>query len=105
MVGALPTVVGELLLSEGQHMVVNLEYVIPATPVNTSSPLTLSEVIDYTATVTDWCNAIDVLLEYPCLDKAYASSSIFMVEAKALNLSDHVPQAIGEMYTCGRFLQ
>jgi hypothetical protein len=33
-------------------------------------------------------------------------SGFFVVEAKLLvNISDHVPQAVSEIYTCGRFLQ
>lgn len=33
------------------------------------------------------------------------SSSFFVIEAKLFNPSDHVPQAVCEMYACGKFLQ
>ncbi|KAH9989738.1 hypothetical protein BJV77DRAFT_1069301 [Russula vinacea] len=65
-----------------------------------------SRFVDYTAVVTSQCLAsffqksthLDVLT-------THVPSSFFVIEAKLVNPSDDIPQAVYKMYTCGRLLQ
>jgi len=87
-------------------MVVNMEHAVPATTVSPSSLSTLSGFIDYSAVVTSQRTAA-ILLTTPQLHalKTLKPYSFFIVEAKLFNPSDHVPQAVSEMYASGKFLQ
>jgi hypothetical protein len=89
-------------------MVLNMEHDIPVTTTSTSpsSVSTLSGTIDYTALVASQDDA-NMFMRFPIFKilKSHIPSSFFVTEAKVLDLSAHVPQAIAEMYACGKHLQ
>ena len=110
------------MLAADKRMVVNMEHAVPATTVSPSSLSTLSGFIVYSAVVTSQCTPgnsastiaialllfpLAILLTIPQLHalKTLQPYSFFIVEAKLFNPSDHVPQAVSEMYASGKFLQ
>ncbi|KAI0248035.1 hypothetical protein BJV78DRAFT_849657 [Lactifluus subvellereus] len=93
------------MLPPNQRMVLNMEHVVPATTISPSSLSTLSGFVDYTAIVASQ-RAADFFLAYPHIHvlKMYMPSIFFVIEAKLLNPWEHVPQAVCEMYACGKLL-
>ncbi|KAF8332431.1 hypothetical protein F5887DRAFT_996797 [Amanita rubescens] len=94
------------MLSPNKRMVLNMEHVVPATTISPSSLSTLSGFVDYTAIVASQRVAA-ILLRSPQLHvlRSYMPSGFFVIEAKLSDPSDHVPQAVCEMYACGKLLQ
>jgi hypothetical protein len=105
-------------------MILNMEHTVPATTVNEESLATLSGSIDYTAIVTDERTAgkyasnqvsqtpsslilLGFYLKTPQFHflRTRVPSGFFIIEAKFLTSSESVPQAVGEMYACGRVLK
>ncbi|KAF8067907.1 hypothetical protein FPV67DRAFT_1416207 [Lyophyllum atratum] len=97
------------MLPEDKRMVLNMS------SHHSSNLATISSRVDYTAFVGSK-NVAEVFLERPHLHilKTYMKkdvpSGFFVVEAKVgvkllVDISDHVPQAVSELYACGRFLR
>ncbi|PPQ98006.1 hypothetical protein CVT26_003068 [Gymnopilus dilepis] len=94
------------MLGEDKHLIVNMEHVVPATTISSSSLSTLSRFIDYSAVATDRRTAEILLRNSGLLAlKALRPYSFFVVEAKPFNLPEHVPQAVSEMYASGKLLE
>ncbi|KAI9509432.1 hypothetical protein F5148DRAFT_1187990 [Russula earlei] len=94
------------MLSPTKRMVLNMEHVVPATTISPSSLSTLSGFVDYTAIVGSQRIAA-ILLRSPQLHilRSHMPSGFFVIEAKLSDPSDYVPQAVCEMYACGKLLQ
>ncbi|KAF8075258.1 hypothetical protein FPV67DRAFT_1476688 [Lyophyllum atratum] len=102
------------MLPKDKRMVLNMEHHVPSTKVDLSSETSrsLSGYIDYTAVVAEANASSAGLLDSPYLSvlKRYmqtrsTSTGFFVLEAKFTNIAQHVPQAICEMYACGKYLQ
>ncbi|KAF8237674.1 hypothetical protein L208DRAFT_1421509 [Tricholoma matsutake] len=94
------------MLPPNQRMVLSMEHAVPATTISPSSLSTLSGFVDYTAVVASQRAAANFLTSpHLYVLKSQMPSSFFVVEAKLFNPSDHVPQAVCEMYACGKLLQ
>ena len=98
------------MLPPNQRMVLNVEHAVPATTISPSNLSTLSGFVDYTAVAASQRAAgksTSTHLNHPhrpppanfltspqlYVLKSQMPSSFFVVEAKLLNPSDHVPQA------------
>ncbi|KIJ51002.1 hypothetical protein M422DRAFT_204014 [Sphaerobolus stellatus SS14] len=98
------------MLPEAKRMVLNMEHAVPATTISPSSLRTLSGFVDYTAVVASERTA-DFFLTTPHLHilrtptQHSMPSGFFVTEAKLHNPSEHIPQAVSEMYACGKLLQ
>ncbi|KAH7910224.1 hypothetical protein BJ138DRAFT_1009256 [Hygrophoropsis aurantiaca] len=94
------------MLPPNKRMVLNMEHVVQATTASPSSLSSLSGFVDYTAVVASQCDAA-IFMKTPQLHvlKRYMPSGFFVVEAQVFNISDHVPQAVCEMYACGTLLE
>ena len=104
-------------------MVLNMEHLVSPTAISPSSLLTLSGIVDYTAIIVRQEVAGKSALTYlnlpislfppagllgsPSLHHliAYMPSGFLIIEAKLSDPSSYVPQAVCEIYACGRFLQ
>ncbi|KAI9441536.1 hypothetical protein H4582DRAFT_1849158 [Lactarius indigo] len=101
------------MLPQDQHLVLNMEQAIPATPVGPSSSLALSGVADYTAILADRRAVFLKSSLFPEFSaaaiKIRLASSFFVIEAKAsslpVRLEAHTYQAVGEIFACGKLLQ
>ena len=108
------------MLPLDKHMVLNLEHNVPSTTITPSSLTTLSGFIDYTTVVSSQHTAgksahsyqLSSLLFCPGvynsslkLHKDFLASGFFITEAKLFNPTTYVPQAVVEMYACGKVLQ
>ncbi|KAH8981792.1 hypothetical protein EDB86DRAFT_3130584 [Lactarius hatsudake] len=94
------------MLPLDQHVILNMEQIVPTM---TTRPLTfpsLSGLVDYFAIVANQ-RVATALLKPPFLHdpKLFASSSFFVIEAKLFNPSAHVSQAVCGLYACGKLLQ
>ncbi|KAG1727127.1 hypothetical protein EDB19DRAFT_1750969 [Suillus lakei] len=94
------------MIPPDKSMVLNMEHIVPATTISPSSLQTLSGFIDYTAVVVDK-RRVEFLLDTSQLGSLgrIMPSSFFVMEAKLSDPSEHVAQAVYEMYACGKFLQ
>ena len=111
------------MLPPNQRMALNVEHAVPATTISPSNLSTLSGFVDYTAIVASQRAAGKfasthlyhpphrpppaIFLKSPHLHvlKSQMPSGFFVVEAKLFDPSDHVPQAVCEIYACGKLLQ
>ena len=111
------------MLPPDKRMVLNMEHAVPATTIRPSSLSTLSGFVYYTAvvgsqrvagkSVPDSSQPPSSLLSpaayltTPHLHilKTLMPSSFVVIEAKLFNPSDHVPQAVCDMYARGKLLQ
>lgn len=95
------------MLPSNKAMILNMEHVVPATTISPWSLRTIGGFIDYTAIVADECDA-PLFLTSPRLEYLRTlpmPSGFFVKEAKIYNISDHIAQAVCEMYACGKYLQ
>ena len=106
------------MLPLDKRMVLNIERATPTVPVSPTSFVTLSGFIAYTAAVADPMHAGKSTLTSfnrpahlgtPNMSVLKTdmptSASLFVIEAKLHDISDHIPQAISEIYACGRHLE
>ncbi|KAH9042805.1 hypothetical protein EDB85DRAFT_2227352 [Lactarius pseudohatsudake] len=99
------------MLPPERCMVLNREQVVPAAHPGPSSSSNPSRIIDYTAVLASQGQTVH-FLNSPLFRSTKANSLLvhllygfFVVEAKYSHLSEHISQAVGEMFTCGKHLQ
>lgn len=95
------------MLPSNKAMILNMEHVVSATTISTSSSRTLGGFVDYTAIVADECDA-PLFLTSPQLDYLRTlpmPSGFFVTVAGPHHLSNYIAQAVCEMYACGKYLQ
>jgi len=94
------------MLPPNKRMVLNMEHAVPSTTISPSSLSTLSGFVDYTAVVASQRTAAGFLASpHLYVLKLHMPTGFMVIEAKLFNPSDHVPQAVCEMYACGKLLQ
>ncbi|KAH8996836.1 hypothetical protein EDB92DRAFT_2036180 [Lactarius akahatsu] len=97
------------MLPPDQHMVLNMEQVVPAMTIRPLSFPILSGFVDYFAVVSQCTASTDFYLNTQTLDvyKFFKPPSFFIIEAKDFwsETLDHVHQAVCGLYACGQLLQ
>ncbi|GLB43771.1 hypothetical protein LshimejAT787_1402830 [Lyophyllum shimeji] len=92
------------MMPQGQRMVLNMEHDIPPTSINPSTMSTIAGISDYTAVVTGESDA-DVYRNNPRIASARSiGRGFFVTEAKSGPISQHIPQAVCQLYACGKQL-
>jgi len=94
------------MLPPDKRMVLNMEQVVPAETTHSTCFSNLAGFVDYTAIVTSQPVA-EIFLTFPHLRilKLYMPSAFLVIEAKLSNPLDDLPQAVCNMYACGKFLK
>ena len=83
------------ILQPNRRMVLNIERIVPTKAISPSSILTLFGPVDYTVVAADQ-------------DTAGNSASIYLIcppHCLLSNPTDRIPQAVRQMYACGKLLQ
>ncbi|KAG1853915.1 hypothetical protein DFJ58DRAFT_883197 [Suillus subalutaceus] len=90
------------MLPSNKRMVLSTDHVVPFTNISSTSLRKLYGIIDYIATVP----IFDLMANISFHDmKVNKPSSFFVIEAKLSDPSNHIAQAVSEIYACGKFLQ
>ena len=76
-------------------MVLNIERIVPTMAISPSSILTLSGIVNYTVVAANQDTAGNYAFIYPICPPHYLLSYP----------TDRIPQAVRQMYACGKLLQ